>query len=370
MPATKKDFLALRIAVLLGILYFGAKVLIPVLLAFFLFLFLEPAIEISGKYLKLPLKGTAALFVILAMASMGLVGWASYQSVVRVAVRLPNYSQKIQQFTSRLHVKAKSLQKSADFLLPPNPEPVQKVELVESRALVLPSYLADRMNSLVDLFSMFFFVPLITFFMLIERKSLARRLKEVVPDEELLHQICSEVRSVSRGFFSGSILLATTMTVIFAVVFRALGLESSLEFALIAGFLNLIPVFGAVAGAALPMVQAFLQFDGVGPAVLIGIASVVIHILANNVVLPKVVGSRVNVNGTAAVIGFLVWGALWGTIGIFLAVPLMGILRVCLLASVDYRPYANLISRNPVREWGRPRFVPETSNPIPLRYRQ
>lgn len=299
----------------------------------------------------MPRKATAIILVAFSMLFIGAIGFVSYNSLMKITERLPTYSEKIRQFGAGLHGKASAIQKSTEIFLSgplsPDSPKVQKVEIVEGRAPPVSSFLLYGMNSVLNLAAMIFFIPLISYFLLSERDYLSRRIREVFKDETVFLKSCEEIRSISRGFFLGNFILATLMSIVFFGVFIYIGLEDALEFALFAGILNLIPVFGAILGGALPFFQALLQFEGFGNALVVVLASVSIHFIANNILLPRLMGTRVNVNGTAAVIGFLFWGTLWGAMGLFLAIPLMSILRILFLTKERFRPYANLIAEHP-----------------------
>jgi len=340
----------INFGILLGLLYFGGGIILPFIFSIFLFLLLDPLVELGKKW-KLPRKATSAILVALSIVFIGAIVFVSYNSLMKIAERLPTYSEKILHTLVFLQGTAFTLHKSTDIILSgpqtPDTPTVQKVEIVEGRAPPLSSFLLYGMNSVLNLAAMLFFIPLISFFMLSERDYLSRRIREIFKEERIFLKSCEEIRAVSRGFFIGNFILATLMTTVFFAVFFYIGLEDRLEFALFAGILNLIPVFGAILGGALPFLQAVLQFDGFGHALVVVLASISIHFVANNLILPKIMGTRVNVNGTAAVIGFLFWGTLWGAMGLFLAIPLMSILRILFLADERFHKYANLIAQHP-----------------------
>ncbi len=346
-------FGALGVGLLILLLYFGAPILLPAILAFFLSLLLDPGVK-RLENLRVPRTWAALALVITATLLFSAIGYAFYHSLTQVMDRVPRYSEKISVISHRLHRKAMSIQESTDLILAGgapsgSSTPVQKVEIVGAKtSSPITGYILRGFNSALNLATLLFFIPLISFFLLCEKEFLRLRVQSVVQDTALFETICFELRSMARGFFVGNFFLGMSMSLCFACLFVGMKLEDAPELSLLAGFLNLIPVFGALLGGVVPGVQALLQFDSLAPSIWIAVSSLVIHFIGNNLFLPKLLGARVNVNHTAAVLGFLFWGTLWGAMGLFLAIPLMSILRLILLSRESCIPYANLIGQIPV----------------------
>ena len=237
-------------------LYFGSQIILPFLFSLFLFLLLDPLVSFMEQH-RMPSRVAASLAVLLAIVFMSATAFAFYNSLMRVTDRLPAYSEKFSAITERLHGKARDLQKNTEFIFSPSlqkrsavnlsgkEDDIQKVQVVENRASSLLSpYVLRGVNSFLSIMSLFFFIPLISFFMLLERDFLRTRLAELFHDRALYETSCAEIRAVSRSFFLGNTIVGSSMTLVFACIFKSLHLEDGLELALFAGFLNLIPVFG------------------------------------------------------------------------------------------------------------------------------
>jgi len=74
--------------------------------------------------------------------------------------------------------------------------------------------------------------------------------------------------------------------------------------------------------------------------------SIVVHFVIGNFLLPKLMGSRVDLNVIAATLGMLFWGWLWGALGIFLAVPLMAVIKVMCSLSPQTKPLEIMLSES------------------------
>lgn len=345
------------IAVSLPVLYFGAGVVLPVLISFFLFLLLDPVVERLERR-HLPRAVGATLAIVVAMVVVSVTVFAFYNSLRRLATQVPRYSEKISTTARRLQGAVDRFE--ADFQrLAGAPVALRSAEKargedapvvgpapVQAPSSTLASFVMSGFHSAMSLVFLLFFIPLISLFLLVEKDSLQERFLRLFPDRAPVMRAGRELSRMSVSFFLGNFAVGIGMSILFAGVFRAMRLESAFQLALFAGFLNLIPIFGTILGAILPSLQAFLQFDGFSPIVLIATASLVIHFVANNVVMPKLLGNRVNVNATASMVGFLVWGTLWGALGLFLTIPLTAMLRIVFESREDWKPYGNLLAEN------------------------
>jgi predicted PurR-regulated permease PerM len=361
-------------AVGLGVIlvYYGAPVLLPFLLSVFLFLLLEPIVARLERR-RIPRVVGSTIAIIAAVCVLSGTGLTFYSALRKMAEKIPTYSDKISTLARSLHGTANRLAMTTEVFLDgkvPTPSPsavanATKASQEEAKTVSAPPsspvrsmapYLVRGLTSAMSLIGWIFFIPLISFFFLLEKTELSTRLRHLVGNARRFETISREMKEMSHGFFLGNFVVFFFMTAVFAGIFHAMRLETAFQLALFAGLLNLVPVFGVVLGAILPASQAFLQFDGFGPVVLVGVASLVIHFIGNNIIMPKFLENRVNVNASAAMIGFLFWGAVWGAPGLFLAIPLMASLRIFLASSPRCRAASELISQTPLSEMARHGF--------------
>jgi putative permease len=129
-----------------------------------------------------------------------------------------------------------------------------------------------------------------------------------------------EISEMVKGFFVGNLIVGTFTALGFYVIFLILQLENRFALAVFAGFINLIPVIGSILGGLLPALQTFMQFSSATPTIIVMSGSIFLHFFIANFIMPKVVGSKINVNSTASTIGLLFFGWLWGATGLLLAI--------------------------------------------------
>ena len=98
--------------------------------------------------------------------------------------------------------------------------------------------------------------------------------------------------------------------------------------ALVSGSVNLIPYFGVVLSWFPPVIIGLKRFKHVEPYIGIVVMMTVLHLIAANLLMPALVGWRVRLNALALTVALLLWGWLWGPMGLILAVPITAVIKV------------------------------------------
>lgn len=97
--------------------------------------------------------------------------------------------------------------------------------------------------------------------------------------------------------------------------------------ALITGIFNIIPYIGIASSALLTSLITFATSSG-SHVVFVIIAIIVIHLIDSNFIMPKVVGSKVQINSLIALLGLVIGELLWGISGMFLSIPVIAIMKI------------------------------------------
>ena len=129
-------------------------------------------------------------------------------------------------------------------------------------------------------------------------------------------------------------------------VLQIIGVDFAAFWALLIFLLNYIPTVGSIIAVVFPFLFAFIQFDTVYPAFIVGILLVGIQFVMGNVVEPKMQGQSLNLSPLVIVLSLVFWGKIWGIAGAFLCVPIMVIINIILSRFPTTRPIAILLSAN------------------------
>jgi len=98
----------------------------------------------------------------------------------------------------------------------------------------------------------------------------------------------------------------------------------------LSGFFSLVPYIGLPLALIPPLLVSPMVFHSFSTYVLLSATVMLLHILALNLLYPKLVGSRVHLNPLVVTVALMFWGFLWDAAGLVLAIPLTaGIKAVC-----------------------------------------
>jgi predicted PurR-regulated permease PerM len=122
------------------------------------------------------------------------------------------------------------------------------------------------------------------------------------------------------------------------VVFGILHLPFFYFVGFMSGFLSLIPYLGVLLAMA-PPIFVGLGHMNAGDALAIVVTVVGLHLIALNVLYPKFLGNRLQLNPLAVTLALLVWGWLWGALGLLLAIPITAAMKIVFDHVESLKPY-------------------------------
>ena len=146
------------------------------------------------------------------------------------------------------------------------------------------------------------------------------------------------ISAMIRSFLVSNLLMGLFMGVASTVAFGILHLPYFYFLGFISGFVSLIPYLGPVAAVIPPLAAAVGHVHGGGFLVIL-IVVFGLHLVAINVLYPKLIGKRLQLNPLAVTMSLLVWGWLWGAVGLVLAVPITAALKIIFDNVDSLRPY-------------------------------
>ncbi|MEB3359520.1 MAG: AI-2E family transporter [Synechococcales bacterium] len=173
-------------------------------------------------------------------------------------------------------------------------------------------------------FFIFIFIIAISVYMVIDGSQIWSVGLNLVPPH-LRDRVDFTVKQSFLGFFRGQVLLMAFLSTTSFVVFKVLGVQFALFLAVIVAVLDAIPGIGATLGIGLVTLLIFVS-QGVGLAAKTLVASVVLQQVQDNVISPKVMKNTLEINPVLLFFSIFVGEKVAGLLGIFLAIPVAGML--------------------------------------------
>ncbi|MGH9722360.1 MAG: AI-2E family transporter [Bryobacteraceae bacterium] len=214
---------------------------------------------------------------------------------------------------------------------PPAPPAIPEVRIYSDRAPIT-EYFYSRLGSVYQFLLMSSFVPFLVYFMLSWRDHIYRSFLQFFEGEDrsVAAKSLEGIGAMVRAFVVGNFGLGIILTMASSLVFWKLGLPYPLLVGPLSGFLSLVPYIGLPLALIPPLLVTVTTAHALSFYLVIAAVVTLFHVVALNLLYPKLVGSRVHLNPLVVTVAMMFWGFLWDAAGLVLAIPLTaGIKAVC-----------------------------------------
>ncbi len=222
--------------------------------------------------------------------------------------------------------------------------PIPEVRIHQDPKPALAS-LYQYASRYLDVVLMASFIPFLVYFMLSWRDRLRTSVLHLFagPQHAAVERAWTAIAESSRAFLIGNFLLWIFLSVVGGGIFFALGVPYWALIGPVSGFLSLFPYVGLPLSIIPPAIAALAVPNKFKVVLLVIIATGLLHLFAMNFLYAKVVGGRVRLNPLFVTIALLFWGAIWGGIGLVLAIPITAGLKAVFDNVDDLKPYGQLL---------------------------
>jgi predicted PurR-regulated permease PerM len=370
----------LAMAAIVAILYFGRVFFITSLAALTIAFILEPFVALLVRA-RFP-RGLASFVVCtVALAFLYVMGMGAYSQLAGLYGDLPKYGQRIGSIVDGVQQKVSGMEDQTYRILVParqrqeeerrkqqqladlaarkgrrgsgqapgtvpgspggpggisggtlgnQPGAIPEVRIHEENTPI-GDYIYSRLSSFYQILLMGSFVPFLVYFMLSWRDHINRSFLQFFRGEDRLIAARSMqgIADMVRAFVVGNFLLGLLLAIISSAMFWMMHVPYPMLVGPLSGLMSLVPYIGLPL-AMIPPLLAALPLDPVPVYVLVVVSVGMLHLIAMNVLYPKIVGSRVHLNPLVVTFSLMLWGFLWDAPGLLLAIPLTaGIKAVC-----------------------------------------
>ena len=126
----------------------------------------------------------------------------------------------------------------------------------------------------------------------------------------------------------GLLLETAIVSILYSIALLIIGVPYALVLGLIGGLLNLLPYIGGLIAMLLAVLAATISYTGFSTQIVIIAAYILIQFIDNNLLVPRIVSSKVKINALISLMIILLGGKLWGIPGLFLSIPFIAVLKI------------------------------------------
>jgi putative permease len=187
-------------------------------------------------------------------------------------------------------------------------------------------------------------IPVIVFFFMKDGRKFKRVFVSIIPNRYfeftlyLIHKLNIQIGNYLRG----QMLEATIVGILSVFALWLIGVKYFFIIGIVAGLANLIPYLGPVTGATIAIIVSVLQTGGGDKVLYIIVAFTLIRLIDDVLVLPLALAKSVKIHPLMVLFSLLIGGKLFGILGMLLAVPVAGFIKVVVHESIiNYRRYGD-----------------------------
>ncbi len=338
--------LAFTVVNLIGITFIlcmGNSILMPILLAFLLAVLLLPIVNFLNLKLRFPniLSSTTAVIFFVALI-LGILAFISYEisdianDFAEIRKNITFFISEIEQFIrTNFHVSLWEQRKYIDDVTQ---------DSVKKGKETIGTTLLSITNSILDLA----LIPIYTFLILLYRTHFILFLAKLFKKEHhiKLQEILTQIKGAVQNYISGLILEMIAVSALTSIGLYIIGVKYVILLGIITGILNLIPYIGILIAGILTILSSLTGTPEVSLILGVIIVNLVVQLIDNNILFPMIINTKVQINAFVSIIGIIIGGQIGGIAGMFLAIPILAILKLVFDRIESVAPWGYLMGDN------------------------
>jgi predicted PurR-regulated permease PerM len=207
------------------------------------------------------------------------------------------------------------------------------------------SMIGETLLTITDVLVLFILIPVYLFMILYYKPLLIKFFQLLFTEthQEKVEHVLFKSKAIVQSYLNGLLIEALLVATLNSIALILLGIDYAILLGVIGALLNIIPFIGGILSVALPLLLAFTTKDSISYPLLVIISYMLIQFIDNHYITPKIVASKVKINALMAIIVVLIGNGIWGIPGMFLSIPVAGILKLIFEQIEELRAWAFLL---------------------------
>lgn len=329
-----------------GIVYLVSNTLAPFLISFIFAYLLQPVINANCKKFSLPRSvvtfGVFGVFLSSFITIIVLIVPIIYHQISAFISKIPMYktnfdaailtwSEKIQHIDPDL---ANKVSDSAQGLVNGT------LNLFASFANHIWQYTVATIN----FFIVIALVPVILYYFLRDWPQIVGRVESLLPmrSKSKVREIFHSINELLSAYIRGQLNICLLLTLYYVTGFSIIGLDLALLLGIFSGFLIIIPFIGVLLSFLIVTISCYFSFGAGAELIYVMILFAVGYTIESYILTPKIIGNRIGLHPVWIIFSVFATANLFGFVGVLFAIPIAGIVKVCLSNIIDYYKSSNI----------------------------
>ncbi|EIA07393.1 UPF0118 membrane protein YrrI [Flavobacterium frigoris PS1] len=331
-------------------------------MAFLFAVLLLPGVTFLNSKLRFP-QGLAVFIIVIlfVFAIIGILAFISYQ-ISDIAADFNTIKKNVNIFISDIQRFIRSnfnvsIWEQRKYIEDVTQDSVKKGK--ESMATTLIS-VSDTIANII-------LVPIYTFLILLYRTHFILFFAKLFRKEhhQKLQEILTQIKGSVQSYIVGLIIEMIFVSILTSAGLYFIGVKYAILLGIITGILNLIPYLGILVAGVLTILSSLTGAPDI--SIILGViaVNVVVQLIDNNILVPLIINTKVQINAFVSIIGIIIGGGIAGIAGMFLAIPILAMLKIIFDRIESLEPWGYLMGDNMPKKfiWRHLKAVKPNKNP-------
>lgn len=335
----KIAFILVAVYALVSILFIAKGILVPLLFSTIFGILLSPLVNYLTKIkinrvvaiLLVLISIMALLALAIALFAKQLIVFANSSTLIGDRL-FTLFNEAILWISTKFDISIQNLNENIDNS---KHELISKVKTVIGPALL----------NVKDIMFVCLVMPVYIFMIMFYQPLLLEFLRQLFGynDRVVVNKVISSTKFIIQSYLLALLVEALIMAILNTIGLYALGIPYAVLLGVFGAILNVIPYLGGLIAMGLYVLIALVTKEHSIYMLYVVILYSVIQLIDNNLIMPKLVGSRVKINALAAIIAVVLGGTLWGVPGMFISLPLVAIVKMICDNIESLKPWGFLL---------------------------
>lgn len=334
-PWLRLAFILISLGLCVYFIYYMSSIFFPLLLAFVIAYVLDPVVDrLERPYFPRGLICGLIVLLLIVIFILILIYFVPklFDEIISFAKSIPDYIEKIKTLLEP-HIK-----KLHDRY------PIEVDKVIKSFSTEvekkLPAIAENATNIFLDTFTnllgfvlgliKLIFIPIFTFFLLKDIDKIKVWIKNHLPFKykDRIVSLFEEIDSVLGSYLRGQLLICLVIGIYYSIGFVLIGVPFGLMFGILIGTVNFVPYMGVFIGVIPAILLTLAETGSFTKILLIFILYLAQQIWDGMYMTPSILGKKVGLHPVFILLSLMIFGKLFGIIGILIAVPTSAVLKV------------------------------------------
>lgn len=224
------------------------------------------------------------------------------------------------------------------------------------------SGLGSTIGTFFGTISLVLLIPTYTFMLLFYKTLILNFIYEVFAEEHYVRvgEVLSQTKAAIQSYMIGLLIEMVIVAIMNSTALLLLGVKYAILLGVIGAILNMLPIVGGIIAILLPVLIATITKDGFSTQIGVILAYLAIQFIDNNIIFPRFVSIKVQINALISLVAVFLGNALWGIAGMFLSLPIVAVVKIICDRINELKPWGKLLgdavpTKHIGQLWGRRR---------------